>query len=83
MAFLVDCGLRIADCGFAAPKSSRSAPGCVNRRDEYRNKLIRFVEQVGDPIDPHQSCVDRKLDPKRGLIGLFLNDSHLGNEIGR
>jgi hypothetical protein len=51
------------------------------RRCEYGKKGVRFCEQTSHSSEGDNVGLDQKLQPQDAFVGLFNNDSDLGDEL--
>lgn len=60
-----------------------SFAGCRFARGGHdRRQFVRFREQSGKFCFWQDTGLDRQFEPKRGLVGFFLDDSNFGDELG-
>ena len=60
--------------------TSSSARG-TNRRYDDGHELTRFISQRAHPVGISEPTLSSDIKPKLSLVGLFLNDSQLRNEL--
>ena len=56
---------------------------CPDGTDNHRENLLRFAHQILNAPCFHDTRLNEQFHPIDGLVVLFLNDAHLGDEIGR
>ena len=49
----------------------------------HRENLVRFAHQIGKTLLAHNTGLGEQFHPIDGLVALFLNDTHLGDEVCR